>query len=169
MPLRVFAVAGAGLALALAPAVSATPRSFPDDHSFTVNVSHANLAEVAAGRLALRKSHTTSVRAYARRMVAEHTKAQQDLAVVARTWHTHIPSRPSAAQRHEAARLEPLTGAAFDRAYMRRQVADHRKVLGLMLAEATDGRVGDVREYATARVPVVRTHLALAEQVRAGL
>ena len=166
---RLLALAVAGLALAEAPAASAAPSSFPDDHSFIVSVSHANLAEVAAGRLALRKSHTAPVRAYARRMITDHTKAQRSLAAVARAWSTTVPRGPSAQQKREAARLEALSGGAFDRAYMRRQVADHRQVLSLMLLEADTGRVADVRGFAATRGPVVREHLAMAKAVRRDL
>src|SRR5215217_4760244 len=110
MTLRPIAVALAGGVLALTPsAAGARPSAFPDDHSFIVNASRANLAEVAAGKLALRKSDDADIRAYARRMIADHTKAQAELAGLARAWKTTVPKAPSALQKREAARLESLS------------------------------------------------------------
>jgi putative membrane protein len=164
---RLIALAGAGLALALAPSASARPATFPDDHSFIVNAARSNLAEIATSRLALRESDTRSVRTYARRMIADHTKANAELTRIARAWDTTVPRRPSPQQRREAARLEALAGDAFDRAYLRRQVVNHRKALALMLLEASDGRVADLRAFAARTAPVVRMHLAMAKETRA--
>ena len=58
MTFRPFAVAAAALALAPATA-SARPSDFPNDHSFIVNAARANLAEIAAGKLALPARATT--------------------------------------------------------------------------------------------------------------
>src|SRR4051794_7273032 len=88
----------AGLALATAPAATAQAASstFPDDHQFIVNATQSNLAEIAAGRIALKQSDTAAVRAYARKMIADHTKAQATLTAVAKAWKTTVPKRPSA-------------------------------------------------------------------------
>lgn len=163
---RLIALAGAGLALALAPS-TATASDFPDDHSFLVNAARSNLAEITTGRLALRESDTAPVRAYARKMIADHTKAQAELTRIARRWDTTVPRRPSPQQRQEAARLEALEGDAFDRTYLRRQVVAHRKALGLMLLEINSGRVADLRGYAARTAPVVRMHLSMAKETRA--
>jgi putative membrane protein len=163
---RLIALAGAGLALALAPSAAAAS-DFPDDHSFIVNATQSNLAEIATSRLALRESESAPVRAYARRMIADHTKAQAELTRLARAWDTTVPRRPSPQQRQEAARLEALEGDAFDRTYLRRQVVAHRKALGLMLLEVDGGRVAALRAFAARTAPVVRMHLAMAKEIRA--
>jgi putative membrane protein len=166
MSKRLIALAAAGLSLAAVPSANARPSTFPDDHSFIVNAARSNLAEIATGRIALRESDTAGVRAFARRMIADHTKAQADLTRVAREWDTTVPRRPSPQQRQEAARLERLSGAAFDRTYLRRQVVAHRKTLGLCLLEINGGQVADVRDYAARTAPVVRMHLDMAQALR---
>jgi putative membrane protein len=166
MSKRLIALAGASLALVPATS-SARPSTFPDDHSFIVNAARSNLAEIETGRLALRESDTAAVRAFARRMIADHTKAQAELTRIARRWDTTVPRRPSPQQRQEAERLEALAGDAFDRSYLRRQVVAHRKALALMLLESSDGRVAELRAFAARTAPVVRMHLAMAKETRA--
>src|SRR4051795_3176772 len=121
MPVRRIAATAAFAAVALAPSASASV----DDHLFAVNATRANVAEVAAARLALDKSDTAAVRAYARKMIADHTAAQKKLAAIAKDTGTTLPTQPSKLQRAEAARLSRLSGDTFDSAYLRRQVSDH--------------------------------------------
>jgi putative membrane protein len=163
---RRIALLSAGLTLALVPTASAAS---VDDHLFAVNATRANLAEIAAARLALDKSDDAGVRAYARHMVADHKTAQTKLAAIAKATNTTLPKQPSAAQRAEAARLAKLSGEAFDRNYLRRQVVDHRKALATMLLELDVGTVSSLRNFAATTAPVVRMHLAMAQRTRATL
>jgi len=153
--------------LALAPATAAArPSDFPEDHSFIVNAAHANHAEIAAAKLALNKSDDPGIRAYARRMITDHTKAQAQLKKLGAAWSTKVPSGPSAAQKREAAALKSLSGASFERTYLKRQVVDHREALGVMLVEASGGKVAGLRSFAAATAPVVRMHLQMAQALR---
>jgi putative membrane protein len=163
---RRLAAAVGALALAAPATASARPTDFPEDRSFLVNAAQSNLAEIATGRLALRESDNAQVRAFARRMIADHTAAQAKLRDIARAWNTRVPSRPSPTQRRDAARLEALEGRAFDRTYLRRQITAHRQTLGVCLVEIDGGRVSDLRTYAANTAPVVRSHLSQAKASR---
>ena len=57
-------------------------------------------------------------------MVTDHTAAQAKLRSIAKAWDT---SAPAPKRKRDAARLEALSGSAFDRAYLRRQVVAHRQ------------------------------------------
>src|SRR3954470_5450153 len=167
MPVRRIAAAAATAAfaaVALAPTASAS--ASVDDHLFATNAPRANVAEVAAARLALDKSDTAAVRAYARKMIADHTAAQKKLAAIAKDTGTTLPKQPSKLQRAEPARLSRLSGDTFDSAYLRRQVSDHRKALSTMLLELDTGTVAALRDFAAATAPVVRMHLSMAKEAR---
>ncbi|RKQ87944.1 putative membrane protein [Solirubrobacter pauli] len=166
---RPIVAALAALSLAAPAAASARPADFPEDRSFLVNAARSNLAEIATARLALRESDDAGVRAYARRMVADHTAAQTELKGIARAWSTSVPTAPSSKQKRDAARLGALDGSAFDRTYLRRQIVAHRQTLGVCLLEIDGGKVASLRAYASKTAPVVRGHLALAKQTRAAL
>src|SRR4051812_47227545 len=116
MPVRRIAAAAVFAAVALAPSASASV----DDALFADNATRANLAEVAAARLALDKSDDAAVRAYARKMITDHTAAQKQLAAIAKAEGTSLPKQPTKLQRAEAARLAKLSGTTFDVAYIRR-------------------------------------------------
>ena len=80
-------------------------------------------------------------------------------------------SRPVAQQAMaDLAALGGLSGAAFDRAYMDRQVAAHQNALAALdrlLAQNTLG--GGMRALLTTLRAAVAAHLQMAQQIRAGL
>ena len=166
---RRIAAAVAALTLVAPATASARPNDFPEDRSFLVNAAQSNLAEIATGRLALRESEDAAVRAYARRMVTDHTTAQAELRRIGRAWNTSVPSRPSPKQRRDAVRLEALEGSTFDRTYLRRQITAHRQTLGVCLLEIDGGRVAALRTYAANTAPAIRMHLTMAKETRAAL
>jgi putative membrane protein len=57
--------------------------------------------------------------------VNDHTKANDQLKVVASQKGVTLPSQPDTKNQAEEARLEKMSGAHFDKAYMNYMVADH--------------------------------------------
>jgi putative membrane protein len=163
---RALAVAGAFLALALAaPVASARPAAgSPADHSFLVGAARTNLAQIAAGKLALSKSRSHVVRTYARSVIADHRRAQAKLAAVARATHTTLPTEPSAADKRDVARLASMSGDIFNRRYFSRQIVRHRKSMGAILLELHTGNVDPALAYASQMMPVTKSHMEMARK-----
>jgi len=93
----------------------------------------AGQIDVDAAHQALQRSHDARVRAFAETMVRDHSAVnQQALALVQRLHVTPEANPTSASLTTQAAdahrRLATLRGAAFDRAYIRNEVAYHRAV-----------------------------------------
>jgi putative membrane protein len=93
----------------------------------------AGLIDVEAGKLALEKSQNTDVRAFAQRMIGDHTSVNdQALALVKKLNVTpeDNPTSQSLTKEAETTRqkLASLTGAAFDKAYIDNEVAFHKTV-----------------------------------------
>ena len=84
-----------------------------------VHLAHTGgLAEVAAGRSAEKRASSAAVRDFARRMVQDHTKANEQLVPLAKAANIPLPDAPDPDHRAQQAELDKLSGAAFDRAYM---------------------------------------------------
>jgi putative membrane protein len=93
----------------------------------------ADLIDVESGKLALEKSQNNDVRAFAQRMVGDHTAVNdQALALVKKLNVTpeDNPTSQSLTKQADDARkkLTGLTGAAFDKAYVDNEVAFHKTV-----------------------------------------
>ena len=93
----------------------------------------AGLIDVEAGKLALEKSQNTDVRAFAQRMVGDHTAVNDQALALAKKLNVtpeDNPTSQSLAKQAETTRekLTGLTGAAFDKAYVDNEVAFHKTV-----------------------------------------
>lgn len=94
----------------------------------------ANQVDVDAGKVAARASGNAEVAAFAERMVTDHTGVNAAAAELAKrlgvTPEANDTSRglQAAGDKH-IARLKTLSGQAFDRAYVDREVAYHQQVL----------------------------------------
>jgi putative membrane protein len=125
------------LATALCLTAEAAMAEGPSDPQIAAIVVTANQVDIDAGKLAAARSHTADVRAFAQRMVTDHTgvnKAAVDL--VTRLKVTPEDNATSQSLKTEGeqnlANLKTLKGAAFDKAYIDHEVAYHEEVLNAM-------------------------------------
>lgn len=137
------------------------------DRAYLRQAHRGNLAEIAAGKAALRRSHDRDVRAIAWRLIRDHRRLDAQLSEVANRLHVRLPDAPSAGQRDSLdAVLGRRSGHRFDRAWLRMQAAAHEQALDLGSRELRHGHSGWVRDLARDSAPVIRHHL---REVRAEL
>jgi len=141
------------------------PAGSPDTQ-FATRAAEGNLAEVALGQLATQKAQSDDVKKFAQRMVDDHQKAQQDLEGVASKNNLTLPKTVNAQQKAEQQRLNKLSGAAFDRAYVQMMVRDHAKDVAEFKKEANDTAANsDLRDYAKRTYPTLDEHLTDAKSI----
>lgn len=72
-------------------------------------------------------------------------------------------------QRHHALvkKLSALSGAEFDREYMRQMVKDHSDTVELFQREASRGSDSEVKAWAAKTLPAIQEHLRMAREVSA--
>lgn len=125
------AIAAAALATAAVAAYAAAPA--PSDPQIAHIAYTAGALDVTAAKQALRKSHNPKVRAFAETMVRDHEAVNaKALALVKKLGVKPEPNATSAALSQAAGKElkaeARLSGAAFDRAYLKNEVAYHRTV-----------------------------------------
>ena len=64
-------------------------------------------------------------------------------------------------------RLQAMSGAAFDLAYLEGQVADHQKTAHLLEYEIGSGQQVELKDFAAETLPVVLQHLRTAQELQA--
>ena len=77
--------------------------------------------------MAMQNAGSDQVRRFGQRMVDDHGKGNSELMSLAQQEGVSLPNELDAKHRKEVQRLQKLTGAEFDRAYMKRMMADHKK------------------------------------------
>ncbi|MGO4703059.1 DUF4142 domain-containing protein [Dyella sp. 2RAB6] len=159
------ALATTALALACPAAASASEGS-ATDQAFLTHAAAAGSAEVALGQLALQKSSAPQTRQLAQHIVADHTKANEQLVALARQKQITIAPEPDKAARQKLDQLQKLDGDAFDRAYAQDMVNDHQQAIALFSKASTSATDNDVKQFAAQTLPVLKDHLQMARQLR---
>ena len=129
---------GIGVAtLALAGPAMSHGSAHPTDPQIAHIAYTAGVIDIAAGTQALAKSENKTVRAFAQEMVRDHSAVNvQALALVKKLGVTPEVNATSASleasAKAQARKLSALRGAAFDRAYIRNEIAYHQTVNGAL-------------------------------------
>jgi putative membrane protein len=100
-------------------------------------------------------------------MVDDHSKANDELKSIAASKGITLPTSLSAKEQATYDRLTKLSGAEFDRAYMKDMVEDHVKDVAMFEKEAKNGKDADVKAFADKTLPTLREHLQMARDVNA--
>jgi putative membrane protein len=149
-----------------APGIPAPHQPNANDRLFAYEATIGGNAEVEFGRLAEQKGGSPAVRDFAHQMVADHGKANQQLAQLAKTANLPQPGEPD--EEHKALRgqLDKSNAADFDLAYIRGQVADHQKTAQLFEWEIGSGQDPQLKAFASEVLPIVLRHLEMASSIQ---
>src|SRR3954471_5569328 len=111
------------------------------DAQFVMKAAEGGKKEVALGKVALTKVSNADVKAFAQRMVTDHSAANDELTGLAKT--KKIAIRASA----PAASLPAAKGAAADKKYMEMMVKDHQEDVALFEAESQNAKDPDLKAW----------------------
>jgi putative membrane protein len=161
------------LLLALAPAAAAAQATQPDlsDPEVAHVAVTADNIDIAAGKVALTRTHESDVKNFASMMVRDHTGVNDKAVALAKklgvTPKDNAVSQSLEAGAKEAkAKLDPLKGADFDRAYIEREIAYHQGVLDALdqtLIPTTEN--AELKALLTQVRPAIEAHLAYAKKI----
>ena len=166
MVVKYLALAGlAGLVLtaAVGPTQAMAQQAVATDSSFIQMAASLGLLQVKLGKLAQEKGSSPSVKDFGQRMVADYTKANEQLAAGAK--QAAYPA-PVIMRQHKQVyeRLASTGRGSFDKKYMEEMVAEYGQAVRLYQEEAERGRVASLKQLATGMLPTVQQHVSLASQ-----
>jgi len=150
------------LGLGSAGAADNVTGSHPDA-KFLKEAARGGMAEVTLGRLAVDKAESDEVKNFGQRMVTDHGKANQELKDLAASEGVTLPTEMSADAKAEQKKLSGLSGAEFDKAYMKAMLKDHKKDISEFKQESEQGKDADVKNWAAKTLPTLQDHYTLAQ------
>ena len=100
-------------------------------------------------------------------MVSDHTAANEKLRTIAASKNIKLPTSPSMEQMATKAKLQVMTGEAFDKSYIKGMVEDHQEDIKEFKKEAMSGQDPDAKAYAAATLPTLEAHLKKIQQIAA--
>lgn len=135
------------------------------DMAFARKASAGNMAEVETAKLASSRAQSQAVKDFATTMINDHSEAETKLKAVASAQNMDIPSSPTAKQQTAMDKLKGLNGAAFDKAYSKHMLKDHKKDVADYKKESKNAKDDSLKSYATETLPTLEHHLEMAKQL----
>ena len=135
------------------------------DSAFAKKAAEGGLAEVKFGQLAEERGSSTAVKDFGKRMVADHSKADEQLQNDAAKEKVTLPANMNKTDQATYDRLSKLSGSAFDRAYARDMVRDHKADIAEFEHESQHGQQQWTKDFASQTLPTLRDHLKQAEEM----
>lgn len=136
------------------------------DRTFLENAAQGGHAEVEGSKLAEQKASSADVKAFAARMIKDHTKVNEELAKLASGKGYTPPTEPSVVQRTEIKALSALDGERFDKMYASRiGVAAHENTVKLFREAAQRAQDPEIKAFAAKHVPDLEEHLKMAREL----
>jgi putative membrane protein len=136
------------------------------DHQFARKAAQGGMAEVKLGQLAQDKGQSDAVKDFGKRMVDDHSKANDELESTVAQENIRLPKNLSAHDQATYDRLSKLSGAEFDKAYARDMVMDHKKDIAEFKQEANNGQDPQIKNFASQTLPVLQDHLKMAQDMQ---
>jgi putative membrane protein len=155
----------------MAQDAATSAQSSASTKEFVEKAGASGLAEVEMGEIGAQKARNGQVKAFAKRMVADHTKANEELLTAIKGKGVQVPSSRSATHKAMVEKFrQQEAGKNFDRDYMEHMVEHHKADVELFETAADDEKFDlDLRSYAKRTLPTLRDHLKQAQTIQGKL
>jgi len=158
-------VLGVGAAVNLAAYAQETKAV--SDSEFLIKAVSCGAAEVKFSELASKNANDAKVKEFATKMAKEHGDANKKLLERARDLKIGIVAGLEKDKRATYTNLSRLSGAEFDREYMKLMVEDHEKAISLFDTYSKTGTNADMKTFARETLPHLKSHLKEARTIYA--
>lgn len=149
-------------------ALGAENRVTRSDKSFLRSAAEENEAAIELGQVAEQKGLSARARNFARNLVAQRSRAQQELMVVARTLGLALPHKLSRSDRKLKQQMEKHSGAELDRMFLSRMAADLDRQYGSYEDAAMSTQNPAVKDYIESLLPDVKRQDQVAKAIAPG-
>lgn len=160
-------------ALAIATSVMLVPTASADDSplnhtdkSFLEDSYKGGVTEIESAKMAEQKTANPDVKAFAEKLVADHTKANNELKAMADSKKVAVEGGTSLKDQSKGKSLDAKTGGDFDKAFIDDQIKDHKKDIEAFEKEANEAKDTDVKNLANKLLPTLKEHLSTAESIQ---
>jgi putative membrane protein len=138
------------------------------DAMFVKKASAAGAAEVALGKLGQSQGQSDQVKQFGAQMVKDHTAANDELSSIASEKGLTVATDPSPKDAAAAKMIGAKQGAAFDTAFSKKMLMDHKQAVALFTQEANSGKDSDLKAFAAKTLPTLKHHLEMAQSLPMG-
>ena len=159
--------AGVFVTAVRAAAYAQSGRVDGDDEAFMEQAGEDGHMEGEGSQEALKKAMSGKVKAFAQKMVDDHTKANKELTALAAKKGVEVPAEPSVIQKGKLKMLGMADGAEFDQKYADQVgVEAHEETVELFQKAAMGAKDADVKAWANKTLPKLKMHLEMSRTLK---
>lgn len=141
-------------------------RSATGAEGFMTEAAQGGMAEVELGKLASTKGQNASVKQFGQQMMADHTRANNELKQLASKKNVTLPTDVGAEHKESMEKLSKLSGAEFDKEYVAEMVKDHEKDVADFQTQSESATDADVKAFAAKTLPTLKSHLEMIRGIQ---
>ena len=139
------------------------------DTTFAMKAAQGGVAEVQLGQLAAQRASNPAVKAFGQQMVDDHSKANDKLKSIAASESVTLPSSLNGKDQAIYTKLQGLSGAEFDREYVKCMLKDHEEDIKEFQKEANKGKDPRMKEFAQQTLPTLQDHLSKVQSIHSSV
>ena len=131
------------------------------DLAFMNDAAPGGMAEVELGKMAVSKAQNAEVKAFAQKMIDDHSKAGDELKQLATQKKVMLPTDVLPAHKQLMDKLSKSSGADFDKEYVAAMLEAHEKDVAAFDNVSKTAADADVKAFATKTLPTLKMHLEM--------
>lgn len=135
------------------------------DQAFVLKTLEDNQAEVQMGQLAAQKSPSDDLKQFGEKIARIHEQLSEQFKPVAAKLGVNEPKEPTKKDKQEIAKLQTLSGAEFDAAFIRAMMREQQTDVKGFKSEAESAQDPGVHQLAQVDAPVLSQHLQVLEHL----
>lgn len=136
------------------------------DRKFIQEAAEHGMFEVQIAQLASSKASNADVKSFATTLVNDHTNANNELVQLANSKKVELPAAPPRGKRNDIEKLGKLSGAEFDRRFVREVgIKDHEKDIKKFEKASEQTKDPELKAWIDKTLPKMREHLATAQKL----
>ena len=136
----------------------------PTDEKFMSDYARSGMMQIQLGQAAQQKASSAAVKEFGKKSEQDHTQAGTELAALAKAKNVTLPADVGG-EKAMIDKLSNQSGTAFDKAYAKAMVRDHKKYVKEFEHESAGGIDSDVKAFAAKTLPALKEHLRMAEEL----
>lgn len=129
-----------------------------NDEEFVKNAASSGLLELELAELAGQNATNPRVKEFAAMLLKDHRKSSEELKSIAREKNINVPANLDEKHLNKVEELKLETGAEFDKAYLKELVECHESDVDLYQKQAENGKVPELKSFASKNLPVLLVH-----------
>ena len=160
---KTICAAALGCALMSMSAAFAQSSTADADKTFLTTAAQSDFTEIKFSQLATEKATNPKVKAYAQKMITDHTQLEAEMKPFADKWGITPPTALDSDHQSKYDALNGMSGADFDKQYMTDMDADHHTALTLFKQEESTTQDSAFKAKVKAGEKVVAQHTNMAD------